>query len=107
VRRQGANLHDENHGGNEVKYEGAVPNIELSNLGPLQHNALAQIMCSDKGHIPADKQLKCKSHTCRRQSHQIRTLALKQIHEDPSHMTAFVVFSLKIRLDQQGTLYAK
>ena len=53
-----AYLNYEDHGGDEVKDEGAVPHIELRNLASFEHNALAQVVSGNKRHIPADQQLK-------------------------------------------------
>ena len=62
-----AHLYYKYHCRDEVKYKSAVPHIELSNLAPLQHNTFAQVVSCNKGHIPADQQLKRKCHACKRQ----------------------------------------
>lgn len=58
-------LNDENYGRNRVENKSAVPDIELRNFAPLQHNALAQVVSGDKGHIPADDQFHSKRDTCK------------------------------------------
>ena len=57
-------LYDENYSGEKVVHEGAVSNVEPSNLAPLQNNTFAQIVSDDIRHVPTEYQLKSKRHTC-------------------------------------------
>ena len=41
-----------------------MPDVKVSNLAPLEDNALAQISSGQERHIPAQHQLPSKCHTC-------------------------------------------
>ena len=61
-------LGNENAGGNEVKDEAAMPEIEPENLATPQHHSLAQIMGCHKSNIPAQEELNSKSTSCGQQA---------------------------------------
>ena len=61
-------LGNENAGGDEVKDEAAVPEIEPENLAPPQHHSLAQVMGCHKSNIPAQEELNSKRAACKQQA---------------------------------------
>ncbi len=67
-------LGNEHAGGNEVKDEAAVPEIEPENLAAPQHHSLAQIVGCHKRNIPAQKELNCKSTSCEQQATHVISL---------------------------------
>jgi hypothetical protein len=70
-------LGNENAGGNEVKDEAAVPEIEPENLAAPQHHSLAQIMGCHKSNIPTQEELNSKSAACKQQAtHMTKLLPL-------------------------------
>ena len=61
-------LGNENAGGNEVKDEAAVPEIEPENLAAPEHHSLAQIMGCHKSNIPTQEEFNSKSAACKQQA---------------------------------------